>query len=391
MEATCLVCGSDAVRTFLTVRHMPVHCNLLWTMREGALNAPRGDIELGFCGRCGHIYNLSFDPDLMHYAEAYENSLHFSPSFQAYAESLATHLVERYDLRGKEIIEIGSGQGDFLRLLCALGDNRGLGFDPSYREGDPAVDEEGRVEFIQDFYSERYADRRADLVCCRHVLEHLEDPATLLAGIHRALQRQPGAVLFFEVPNALSMLRDLAVWDIIYEHPSYFGVPSLAYLFTRAGFEVLDLYEAFAGQYLCMEARPAQTPQVAVHVPGPSRSEMAEAVSSFGAVYQNKVDEWGGRLDGAASAGQKVVVWGAGSKGVTFLNLLCGHGSIEYVVDVNPRKWGMFVAGTGQKILPPDALDDYRPDLIIVMNRVYESEIRGFVTGRGLVAESLCA
>ena len=35
-------------------------------------------------------------------------------------------------LRGKDIIEIGCGKGEFLLLLCEMGNNRGTGFDPGF-------------------------------------------------------------------------------------------------------------------------------------------------------------------------------------------------------------------------------------------------------------------
>jgi hypothetical protein len=70
-------------------------------------------------------------------------------------------------------------------------------------------------------------------------------------------------------------------------------------------------------------------------------------------------------------------VWGVGSKGVTFLNVMsAGHETVPYCVDLNPRKHGQFVVGTGQQIVPPAFLREYRPDLVIVMNGIYESEIR---------------
>ena len=75
-------------------------------------------------------------------------------------------------------------------------------------------------------------------------------------------------------------------------------------------------------------------------------------------------------------SGTKTVVWGAGSKGVTFLNVLKVESGIESVVDVNPHKHGHYVPGTGQNIVPPEFLQKYHPDKIIVMNPVYFDEIR---------------
>ena len=49
-------------------------------------------ILAGYGHGSGHVFNLAFDPALVKYAEGYENSLHHSPRFQAYAEELAADL-----------------------------------------------------------------------------------------------------------------------------------------------------------------------------------------------------------------------------------------------------------------------------------------------------------
>ena len=75
---------------------------------------------------------------------------------------------------------------------------------------------------------------------------------------------------------------------------------------------------------------------------------------------------------------------------MTFLNLLKTQGSIEYVVDINPRKQGMYVAGTGQEIIPPELLPKHPPDVAIVMNPIYETEIRQVLKDLGLDCEVVC-
>jgi len=88
--------------------------------------------------------------------------------------------------------------------------------------------------------------------------------------------------------------------------------------------------------------------------------------------------------------GQLAVVWGAGSKGVSFLNALKDL-QIEYVVDINPRKQGMYIPGTGQQIVRPEFLRDYQPDVIVVMNPVYRREIRKLTKKLGLTAKLISA
>lgn len=390
-RSKCPICHSADIGAFVEILQVPVHCNLLWATRDEAVQAPKGDIRLGFCGDCGHIFNLAFDPALMEYTQDYENSLHFSPRFQSYAESLAKRLIGRHDLHGKDIIEIGCGKGDFLKLLCELGCNRGVGFDPSYVPEPNADATAGRITFIQDFYSERYASCQADFICCRHVLEHIQFPHGFLNNVRHAIGNRSETVVFFEVPSVSFTLRDLGIWDLIYEHCSYFGITSLSRLFALCGFDVCDLAEAYEGQFLCVEALPGESVADVTSDHRDNLEEMVHEVEVFADKYQSKVEGWRRKLDRIAQTGQQAVVWGAGSKGVTFLNVLETQDQILYAVDINPRKQGMYLAGTGQQIVPPEFLREIQPDVVIVMNPVYEDEIRQIADGLELSPEFRCA
>ncbi len=386
-QSQCPICKDSRVEPFFDISQVPVHCNLMWPKRDDALSAPRGEIKLGFCRRCGHIYNLTFSPDLVHYSKWYENSLHFSSRFQTYARTVAERLIDRYDLHNKEIIEIGSGKGEFLGLLCELGNNRGIGFDPGYVEtGDiPAIQ---RVTFIQDYYSEQYTRYQADLICCRQTLEHLYRPAEFVAMLRRSIGERK-TIAFLEVPNVLFMLRALSVWDVIYEHYSYFSSGSLTYLFSANGFRVLSVEDSYEGQYLIMDVEPISE-ELSPKLPESHElSQLYEDVQAFQRHFQNKVAFWQQQLGHLKAEGKRIVIWGAGSKGVTFLNALGIKNEIEYVVDINPRKTGMHVAGSGQRIVDPSFLRAYHPDAILIMNPIYESEIREQVRSLGLETEFL--
>ena len=363
---------------------MPVFCNVLWPTREAALDAARGDLELGFCNHCGHVYNYAFDPDLLTYDQAYENSLHFSPRFQAFVEQLADHLIDTYSLSGKRAIDLGCGKGDFLKLLVEKGVGEGIGFDPSY---EPELTSNGTSEsvtIIQDLYSPAYADYQADLVSCRHVLEHIQTPRDFVQTVRQSIGDRAGTAVFFEVPNVLFTLRKLAIWDLIYEHCSYFSPLSLRYLFRENGFTVQRTDEAFGGQYLTLEAHPGQTSEGQADGEAADLDVLQNDVADFARRYEEKVAAWNRKLEAARETSERVVIWGAGSKGVTILNVLEARAQIEYAVDINPRKQGKHVAGTGQQIVPPAFLQTYQPDVIILMNAIYEREVRQTAKELGL-------
>lgn len=382
----CPTCRRFGMFVFIEIRSLPVHSNLLWSGREAAVRAPRGDIQLGFCEACGLIYNVAFDDACLEYTQRYENSLHFSPKFQEYAQALAARLIETYQLRGKEIIEIGCGKGDFLSMLCEAGGNTGLGVDPSCDEATEGETPSASISFVRDFSSSTIAFRSADLICCRHTLEHIRDPRAFLLSVRRAMHHRMGTAVFFEVPNALFILRDLSIWDIIYEHCSYFSAASLTRIFEKTGFAVRKVYPAFRGQFLSLEAFPRPTTHRENVNSDDQVASLAQLVLAFGENYRNKVRTWNDRLRRWQGTGTRLVLWGAGSKGTTFLNCVEASGQIEYVVDINPRKHGMYVAGTGQQIISPDVLPAYRPDVVLVMNPNYREEIRHLVSRMRLAA-----
>ena len=386
-EARCRVCGTDSVSAFYHVKNVPVHSCLLLSNREEAMGFPRRDIRLGFCAFCGFVSNVIFDPRMMRYSMGYEEQQSFSPRFNSFARELATRLVNRYDIRNKEVVEIGCGKGDFLALVCEIGGNRGFGIDPSYdpdRLKSPVAE---RITFIQDLYSERYSELCGDLVCCRHTLEHIHEPREFVSAVKRTVGDRTKTVVFFEVPDIVRVLRETAFWDIYYEHCSYFSLGSLARLFRLCGFDILDLAKDFDDQYLLVEALPANGLAGRRHPGEDDLSELADAVRHFARSYQTKLDEWNAYLNRIQKDGLRAVVWGSGSKCVSFVTSLNIRDEIEFAVDVNPHRQGKFIPGGAQQIVAPEFLKDYRPEAVILMNPIYDAEVRKQLAGMGLSPE----
>ncbi|MHC4501144.1 MAG: class I SAM-dependent methyltransferase, partial [Planctomycetota bacterium] len=186
-KTVCPVCNSDNTSMFFFLDDMPINVCIQWPSRSQAVGCPKGGIRLAFCGGCGFVWNTAFDAGRVDYSGSYENSLFFSALYQEYTDNLIDRLIDRYNLRNKDVIDIGCGKGEFLVLLCQRGDNHGVGFDTSYQGNGDDYDS---VKIIRDFYSDKYSRYKADLVCSRYVFEHIERPKAFLKMIRKAIGRR---------------------------------------------------------------------------------------------------------------------------------------------------------------------------------------------------------
>ena len=378
----CPSCGSNKLRIFHEVNHASVHSVLLLSTREKAQNYTTGNISLAHCHNCGFISNAKFDPSLHEYSSRYEETQGFSPTFNVFQQRLAELLIEKFDLHNKDVLEIGCGKGEFLVLLCDMGQNRGLGFDPAYVPGRVSSD---RATFIKDFYSEKYAVHTADFVCCKMTLEHIQDVSSFINVVRRSIGDNEETIVFFQVPDVRRILQEVAFWDVYYEHCSYFSLGSLARLFRNSGFEIIDLWGDYGDHYLMIACRPrVEAPNSALEAEN-DLEKLHQEVNFFVSTYPQKFDEWTSSLRSFKEEGCRVVLWGGGSKGVAFLTTLgIGLDTIRYVVDINPFKTGYFMAGSGQEIVSPEFLNVYKPKVVISMNPIYREEIQRDLHERGL-------
>ena len=388
-EVVCQACGGTELERFFEIPELPVNCIALSATREAALECPKARIELGFCLRCGAISNLAFEAARLSYDSSYDNSLHFSPTFQKYTDGVARDLVERYKLHGKNLIDVGCGNGEFLSLVCSLGNNRGVGFDPSFIPGRANLGAGKGITIVRDYYSERYREHAADFLICRHVLEHIGKPQEFLRSVRAALAGQLNAAIFFELPNAAFVFQNMGIWDIIYEHCFYYRSGALARLFSACGFDVLNVSETFQGQYLCLEARVSSRETGLLGDAGGNLDGMRDDIVRFADEYRSCRSYWEGTLSQFAGQSKRVAVWGAGAKGAMFLNAFRDFNSLEYIVDANPHKCGLYVPGTGQEVVRPEFLKQYRPDVLLIVNPNYREEISREVSALGIAPDLL--
>lgn len=389
IDYTCPSCGTRGLKLFHQVKNVPVHSCVLLDSAQQAREFPVGELALALCEQCGFITNTAFDGTVQNYAPGYEDQQCFSPTFQAFAQDLAERLIKKYDLFDKDIVEIGCGKGDFLQLLCELGNNRGVGVDPAWDRNRLKRSATAPIVFIQDYYSERYAHQGGEFICCRHTLEHIHAPAAFVATVRRGIGAHADTVVFFEVPETMRVLRELAFWDMYYEHCSYFTPGSLARLFQSCGLEVTELAKDYGDQYLIIEARRANGRPREIPAVAESPAQVIEAVKSFAENCSREMANWRERIGRFVDQGERIAIWGSGSKCVAFMTTLGLMDEIGCVVDINPHRHGKFIPGAAKQIMPPAYLKEFAPDVVIAMNPIYREEIAKQIEQMEITAELL--
>ena len=358
--------------------------NYVHRTREGAVNAQDGELTLAVCQTCGFAWNRTFEPDRLQYDEGYDNAVP-SAVMRAYYEEIVAYLRARYPLDGGLVVDVGCGDGGFLRALCdAVPGLRGLGVDPAL-EAD-RIEEDGRVVLIKDVFTSNVIRERPALIVSRHVLEHIPRPVEFFRAIREAVMAFEPCPCFFEFPDLEWILANDAFWDFGYEHCNYFTSASATEALSRAGYGPVGTRPAFGSQYLWVEAKSHGGQ--AMSSPTPGRA-LAERAFAYAKRERARIESVRARLRELKSDDQAVVVWGMATKGVLFSLLVDPNSElIDLCIDVNPNKRDCFVPLTGHVIRSPEVLTDEagRELAVLVMNENYGDEIRRTCRGLGVEA-----
>lgn len=375
-NSICPCCSSKNIRVFLSRKNVPVYQNIVLRNKEQAINIIRGNLEMMLCQSCGFIFNHAFEPEKMKYGQNYDNLQICSELFSNYVDGLAQSIVETSEIQASQIVEIGCGKGFFLKKLLTIKggeENTGYGFDPSY-EGEE-TDLDGRLTYYKEYYTPESTHITADAVVCRHVIEHYPLPIELLRSIRLTLSGSLDAKIFFETPCAQWILKNNAIWDFFYEHCSLFTKNSLKTAFEITGFTVKKISHVFNGQYLWLEAIPTEDSSSKKI----SAGEIPELTNLFSKEETIFKKIWIKKINRLKLSGN-VAIWGAGAKGVTFVNLIDPEDNkIKCVFDINPNKQNGFIPGTGHPIFSPTELKHLKIKHIVLMNPNYKEEVLEFL------------
>jgi hypothetical protein len=174
--------------------------------------------------------------------------------------------------------------------------------------------------------------------------------------------------IYIEVPNGQLLHGPSGIWDLIYEHVSYFTKESLSYLAKSEGFRIIDSGTSYGDQYLWLIGESDKIP-----VPLSNEDAVAEAPCMN---HAKTLENWRNVMRQWKSNGTRVALWGVGAKGSNFANLLDPTGQIFSVYDINPKKWNHYIPGSGHRVQAPHQLPSCCPDIVVAMNPLYRCEIQ---------------
>jgi hypothetical protein len=355
----CLLCKGSEFQEILNTKDQPLaRYGLSQTYKEG-IKAKKYPINIVKCQNCGLIINKAFKLGGVDYTdEAVLESRVFSPGIRNFMIESSQRLknnLNKSDMENLAILEIGCGEGFFLSQFSP---NTNLfAFEPS-PEGF-AAEKKGINVFHQDFDLNLCNFPPPKLVIMRQVIEHLVNPVSILEDIRNLLMRtEVDSFLYLEVPNSRKTIDDNRFYDFYYEHVAYYTTATFLKLVESCGYRVISITESFTGEIIELLAIPNRNRNL----------DNTKYMQRIKQVYTKIIDY--------RSKGMSIVGWGTAGNGSALLNF-CNIKTnlVEYIVDSDERKQGMFLPGTGQLVISPDKLKEIKPDVIFINSQFHIDDI----------------
>ncbi len=350
--AACRLCGEPDREPFLHLPNSPANISSLLRPERFTLDRPI-DLQVWRCPACGFV---QIDPVFTEsYYDEYIMTVSHSAQMRNYQQSQAADFIHRFGLRGRRVVEVGCGDGNYLEYLRAAGAEV-VGNEPSTPFRNLALQ---RGLTVHPGYVHRNApvpDGPYDGFATRQVLEHVPAPHDFLLGIRRSLSL--GAPGLVEVPSLEQAMEGHRFYDFFADHLNYFTVRTLRFALERAGFEVLETSRGMNGEFNVALVR------VAVDF---AFTDFDEKVTGL----LRELNRW---VDSCQQRGEKVAVWGAGGKGLAAMAVGRLH-DIAYVIDSDPHKQGLFTPVGHFPIVPPEHLLQQPVDALVLTALAYKQEI----------------
>lgn len=373
----CRMCVSGNLEKVVTLTPTPPGNNFV-AQSELGMREPSYPLELNFCRECHHVQlGHVVDPSILyqnHYSYVSATSSRFVEHLRGYAEET----VRGFDLKpGALVVDIGSNDGTCLRFFRDAG-MKVLGVDPAKEIARRAA--ESGIETIGDFFSHELAVRLreqygpAALITSHNACAHIDHLDDVIRGVRHWLADDG---LFISETGYLLDVYENVWFDTIYhEHLDYHTVAPFKYLFARTGMEAVGVQRVSPqGGSIRVIAQRSGGPRgndgsvdalIALEIQ--NKLDRAETFVDFG----RRIDEVGAKLRsliGALKAdGKTIAGYGAATKATTLLaHFQMGRNELDFIIDDNPLKQGLFSPATHIPVLSPEELDRRRPDYVLIL------------------------
>ena len=347
------------------------------------------NLKLFFCPNCNHgVLHPFIDSTIMDefYTENYSyytspletNGLTSGLSEQALNFTI-TQVKSRWKKQKVKIAEVGGNDGYFLSKLSNYS-SKLLLIEPGKFASDIA--QKNNIPVCNCFLDEKLSYKFSntfDVIICRHVLEHIDNPANFLKLLTNMLCQN--GMLIIEVPNNELIIKNLLVRVVKLEHFHYFSPCSLSYclkpMAAIISFINIENY-AFIVSVIKKSDLNIRAQKI---IPDPEISVLARS-------FTERLDKYFSKLNSLitnwTNEKKKIWIWGAGSAGGEMFNIYGQNvGYFSGYIDSDERKSEMrFLSAPDLPILSPEKAYEQGIDAIIIASMSVK-EIRKSIKNLG--------
>ena len=356
----CIACGAPLWETpLLTLDNMPASAQHM-PDAAGLLKDQGLTLDLCQCVGCGLV---QFDCDPVAYCRDVIRAGGFSKTMVELRRYQYKNLIQNYHLEGKRFIEVGCGQGEFLKVLTEFPvEAHGIEHDPHLVELARAQGLDV-MEGFTETEDTRFPGGLYDVFLSFNFLEHQPDPGTMLQAIYRNLEDD--AVGLITVPSFEYIMDHNSYFELIRDHIAYYTFETLTPLLERNGFQVEEC-EVINRDTLSVivKKRPQMDTENLLDCYVNLRKEMES--------YMKYLDAWD----------KKIAMWGASHQGFTLAATTKLGDKAQYIIDSAPFKHGKFAPSSHLPIVPPEYFLDHPVDAIIITAPGYTEEIAASIRER---------
>lgn len=339
----CPLCQHET-ELYVQINRLPQLQNVLYATNVQALASPSVDVAFRICNECEFLYNPEFALHDLEYNPDYNNNQTASGTYQRHVAAVTDLLTQTCQLHPQSrVLEIACGNGYFLKTLQArAGLDAVVGYDPAY------ADQYGLDNAIVKDYFAAIPGDTYDLIVLRHALESVVEFEQVMQSIAESLNET--GWLYIETLNLDYITSSGNFTCLSHECSRYFSLQAVSILLRQYGLKVRQAVELFDRNYLGVFAQ--------LKAPNSNVTRKIDFLNTLAASYE------------------RPVIWGISGRAITALTHLGWDANkIRYGVDIDQSKQGKFIPGTGQEIISAAAAIDYKPDLVLVSNKNYLTEI----------------